>query len=64
MERLSLTAITGHNGKTTTTTLIDAMLRGCRQNHCVDRHDRISISRARAAGGEHHAPNLSICFAM
>ena len=54
-ERLVLTGITGTNGKTTTSYLVDSVLRAAGQTTAHDRHHRVSPGGARAAGGQHHA---------
>jgi UDP-N-acetylmuramoyl-L-alanyl-D-glutamate--2,6-diaminopimelate ligase len=47
-ERIVLTGITGTNGKTTTSYLLDAVLRAAGKN------DRIPSRRRGAPGGQHH----------
>ena len=54
-ERVLFTGITGTNGKTTTSYLIDAILRAGRLRHRIDRNHRISPGGRDVARGQHDA---------
>ena len=58
---LQLVAVTGTNGKTTTTSLIDSILRGLRRENRIVRNDCLPHAARRISRAEHHAGIASTC---